>query len=158
MTVPRVLAVLTLAGAVTLTLTACGLTIPTDPDGALDRVDGGVLRVGASPSDGLVDVRGDAVDGPIPDLVESFASSRYAQVEWTVGSEEDLVDALEEGQLDLAVGGMSDATPWTDRASVTRAYDDLPGTGGRSVVLLLPLGENALQAAVETFLDGEVER
>lgn len=157
MTVPRVLSVLTLVGAVTLALTACGISIPTDPEGSLDRVDGGVLRVGASPSDGLVDVDGDTVEGPLPDLMQKFAATRDASVEWTVGSEEDLVDALESGALDLAIGGMTDATPWTEKVSVTRAYDDLPGASGRSVVLLLPMGENALQSAVETFLDGEVD-
>lgn len=96
--------------------------------------------------------------GPLPDLVAGFAATRDARVVWTVGSEEDLVDALEAGELDLAIGGMTDATPWVDRASVTRSFDELPGAGGRSVVLLLPLGENAMQAALEAFLDGEARR
>jgi ABC-type amino acid transport substrate-binding protein len=138
-------------------LTGCGLSIPADPDGTLDRVSDGVLRAGASPSDGLVDVdaRTDAVSGPLADLVEGFARSRGARVEWTVASEEELVDELVAGRVDLAVGGMTDATPWGDRVSVTRGFPGIPGSGGRPVVLLLPLGENALQASLEAYLDGE---
>jgi len=138
-------------------LSACSLSIPADPDGTLERVSGGVLRAGASPSDGLIDIdeRTDAVSGPLADLVEGFALSRGARVEWTVGSEEDLVDALEEGRVDLAVGGMTDATPWSDRVSVTRGFPGIPGSGGRPVVVLLPLGENALQFALEAYLDTE---
>jgi len=158
MLVRRALATAVLSAAAAIALTGCGLTIPTDPDGTLERVDGGVLRVGASPSEGLVEVSGDAVAGPLPTLVEEFATSRDARVEWTVGSEEDLADGLEHGELDLAVGGMTDTTPWTETVSVTRAYDDLPGASGRSVVLLVPMGENAMQSALEAFLDTEVSR
>src|SRR5690349_6249505 len=65
--VSAVTAVLALCAAV---LTGCGLSIPTDPDGTLDRVTGDVLRVGASPSGELVVVSStDAVSGPLPDLV-----------------------------------------------------------------------------------------
>ncbi len=95
-----------------------------------------------------------AVSGPLPDLVAAFADSRDATVgPWTVGSEEDLVDDLEAGTLDLAIGGISEETPWVDRVSVTRGFDDLPGVDVGGVVFLLPMGENGLQAALETFLD-----
>lgn len=138
-------------------LTGCGMSIPVDPDGTLDRVTGDILRVGASPSGDLVVVSSaDAVSGPLADLIAGFAESRDARVAWTVGSEEDLVDGLETGGLDLAIGGMTDATPWTDRVSVTRGFSGIPASGGHPVVVLLPMGENALQAALETYLDGEV--
>lgn len=152
----RLLALVMLVlGAVVLA--GCGVSIPADPDGTLDRVSGGVLRAGASPSDGLIDVdaRTDAVSGPLAGVVEGFARSLGARVEWTVASEEELVDALETGRLDLAAGGITDATPWSDRVSVTRGFPGIPGSGGRPLVLLLPMGENALQSALETYLDGE---
>ena len=46
-------------------------------------------------------------------------------------------------------------TPWVDRVSVTRGFDDLPGVDAGGVVFLLPMGENGLQAALETFLDAQ---
>lgn len=152
-----------------LGMTACGIRIPTDPEGTLERITGGELRVGVSPSDGLVEVTGaapgdggtaatSAVSGPLAGLVEEFADGRDATVVWTIGSEEDLVDDLETGQLDLAIGGMTDQTPWTDRVAVTRAFDRLPGAEGHSVAMLLPMGENAFQSALETYLDGQAAR
>ncbi|MHC2998281.1 hypothetical protein OB08_03140 [Microbacterium sp. HJ5] len=137
-------------------LVGCGLQIPTDPDGSLDRITGGELRVGASPSGELVVVDGGDVDGPLADLVEGFAQERGATVEWTVDSEEDLVDDLEKGELDLAIGGMTAATPWSARVSVTRGYPGIAESRGADVAVLLPLGENALQSALEAYLDREV--
>lgn len=139
----------------TIALTGCGIRIPTDPSGSLDRITGGDLRVGASPAKGTVDVDGDEVSGPVATAVEGFAASRDARIVWTIGSEEELVDDLEDGRLDLAIGGMTEQSPWSERVSVTRAYPALSDEG-RKVVLLLPMGENALQSVLEEFLDEEV--
>jgi len=156
--VRRARAIVTTLGALVLALgmSGCGLQIPADPDGTLERITGDVLHAGASPSGDLVTVRGDEVTGPLADLVEGFAASRDARVVWTVDSEEDLVDDLANGDLDLAVGGMTDASPWADRVSLTRGYPEIEGSEGASVVMLLPMGENGLQAALETYLDEEV--
>lgn len=145
------------AVAVALTaFTGCGVTIPSDPHGAMDRIEGGVLRIGASPSVDLVTVDGDRVGGPLADLVSGFAEAHDARVVWTIGSEEDLVDGLERGALDLAIGGMTERTPWSERVSVTRGYRGVPSGHGEPVVILLPLGENRLQSALEQYLDEQV--
>ncbi|WP_314856402.1 transporter substrate-binding domain-containing protein [uncultured Microbacterium sp.] len=142
---------------VALALTGCGVAIPADPDGTLETVrSSGVLRAGASPSDDVLRLEDGEPSGPLADLVEGFARQQGASVEWTVGSEETLVDQLEQGELDLVAGGMTDATPWVDLVSVTRGYSGIDGADGRSLVFLLPLGENALQSALEAYLDREV--
>lgn len=143
--------------AIALCASGCGVTVPSDLQGTLERVNGGELRAGASPSGSLVTVDGDDVGGSLARLVDDFAESIDAKVTWTIGSEEDLVDELESGELDLAVGGMTDATPWSQRVAVTRAYDTIPGAHG-PVVLFLPMGENAWQAAIEGYLDKQVAR
>ena len=130
--------------------------IPADPDGTLERVrSGGVLRVGASPSEGLVEVEGENVTGPEADLVVSFAEAQGARVEWHPGGEEELVTAMEEGELDLIIGGLSDKSPWADKVALTRAYAtrQVRGEEGKQV-MAVPLGENALLAALEAHLDG----
>lgn len=152
---PRLAGALAAVVAV-VALAGCGLQMPTDPDGTLARIDEGVLRAGASPSGALVEVSSGDVGGPVAELVEGFARERGARVEWVVDSEERLVDALESGDLDVAIGGMTDATPWSARVSVTRGYPGIPSSEGAPVVVLLPLGENALQLALETYLDEEV--
>ncbi len=147
---------LVLVGAL---LAGCGLRIPSDPDGSLDRIDGATLHAGASLSDGLVHERPDGTPaGPLVDLVETFADEQDATVEWTIDSEEVLVGMLESHELDVVVGGMTDRTPWTDRAGVTRGYPGIDGSAGRPLVMLVPLGENRLLSSLEAFLDHALEQ
>ncbi|MEV7631688.1 hypothetical protein AB0N64_04665 [Microbacterium sp. NPDC089318] len=151
----RALASIT-AAVLAATLTGCGMSIPTDPDGTLEKVTGGELRIGASPDSGLVDVDASTPSGPLPDLADRFAASLDAEPEWTVGSEETLVGMLEAGDLDLVIGGFTEKTPWIDKAGITRGYSGITGADGRKIVLLVPLGENAFLSDLERFLDKEV--
>lgn len=147
------LAIVVLVG---LFMSGCGLTVPADPGGSMDRIEGGTLRAGASLDPGLVSLTDGEVTGPLVDLIEQFAAAHGAEVEWTVDSEESLVGALEDDQMDVAVGGMTSETPWIDRAGVSRGYPTIPGAGGRELVVLVPLGENRLLFELESFLDQAV--
>ena len=133
---------------------ACA-TIPKDPDGTLDRVQTTrVLRAGGSPSQGRIEVRDDAPSGPEVDLVAGFAEAVGARVDWQPGGEEELVNAMERGELDLLAGGLSDQTPWAQRVSVTRPYAESVEHGQRvKHVLAVPLGENAMLVRLEQYLD-----
>ncbi|WP_282848892.1 transporter substrate-binding domain-containing protein [Microbacterium oxydans] len=137
-------------------LSGCGVTVPTDPDGTLSTVSGGELRVGTAPDGDLVHVDGGEPSGSIVDLVDEFASRIDAETDWTVASEETLVSMLEGGELDLVAGGITSDTPWVDKAGVSRGYTDIQGANGREIVMLVPLGENAFLAKLEAFLDEEV--
>ncbi|SDS28727.1 hypothetical protein SAMN04489719_1971 [Agrococcus carbonis] len=140
-------------------LGGCGISIPTDPDGTLDRVTGGVLEVGVTPNPPHTDTSGAHPTGTEPALVTAFAESIDARVEWTEGSEQSLVQLLEIGELDLVIGGISEQTPWVDRVAVTRAYADaeLPDGSTSGLVMLAPMGENAFLSALERHLDAETE-
>jgi ABC-type amino acid transport substrate-binding protein len=148
----RLLPVLLLSGL----LSGCGLDVPTDPDGTLERVRSeGTLRVGASPRPGWVELTGGADPrGREPDLVTAFADELGAEVEWTIGGEEHLVGLLEDGELDLAVGGFTDANLWMDRVGLTRPYTEVEADGRtESHVMMVPMGENALMSELERWLD-----
>ncbi|MFJ4175112.1 transporter substrate-binding domain-containing protein [Microbacterium sp. NPDC089696] len=150
-----------LAAAATLALAGglagCGLAVPSDPDGTLERVTGGELRVGWSADPGLIAADDDGEPtGSLPDLVDGFADGIDADVEWTEASEETLVGMLERDDLDLIAGGMTDATLWVDKAGMTRGFPGIDGADGRSIVLFVPLGENAFLSALERYLDQEV--
>lgn len=147
---------------VTLVLVGCGTHIPSDPSGTLETVRGGTLRVGVSLNEGFVET-GSAGEtqptGPEVEIIEEFAKSLDAETTWTVGSEESLVRGLQRGQLDLVAGGLSDATPWIDRAAVTRPYAEVTDDDGGAVkiVMLAPMGENAFLSELETFLTAHPE-
>lgn len=144
------------AAMLAASLTGCGITVPKDPDGTLDTATHGELRVGVSSDPGLVNTDRATPAGSAIDLVNEFAERLDATPDWTVASEETLVGLLEEGDLDLLVGGFTADTPWVDHAGVTRGYTTIDGADGRSIVFLVPLGENAFLTELETFLDEEV--
>ena len=156
-------ALVALFGLLLAVLAGCGLTIPSDPDHTLQRVQGAVLRVGASPSEPWI-VWGAEREptGLEADLVRQFADSLAARVEWTRGGEEALIGRLERGELDLVVGGLTAETPWVEKAAITKPYlsEETP-EGKQDHVMAAPLGENAFLVALERFLlttDAAVQR
>jgi ABC-type amino acid transport substrate-binding protein len=152
-----------LAGILTafaILLAGCGLQIPADPFGTLDRVrESGVLRVGVSPTPPwTVATEGSDPTGLEPALLARYAERLGATIEWEVGGEEALMGLMEEGELDVIVGGLTDRSPWIDKAALTRGYRESMTEEGESVrhVMAVRLGENAFMSDLERFLDGEV--
>lgn len=110
-----------LAALAVAALTGC--QVPQDPDGTLDLVRDGTMRVGVTDSDPWVDLTDpDAPQGVEPELVRRFAESLNAEIDWFDGSEEELIGALKEGQLDLVVGGLTRKSPWKKEAALTWSY------------------------------------
>ena len=141
--------------------TGCGISIPTDPDGTLDRVRGGVLRVGVTENPGFVELRGGGEPRGIePELVREFAAALGADVEWVEGTERELVEGLREGELDAAAGGFRDDSPWQQKAGMTRPYGETVDEQGRTAkhVLLVPEGENAFLLELDAFLEDRKQR
>ncbi|MDQ0076425.1 transporter substrate-binding domain-containing protein [Arthrobacter oryzae] len=142
-----------LAGA--LALTACGTSFPADPDGTLDRVTGGTLRVGASDNGEWVSLTANGEpQGREPDLVRAFAAKLGAEIEWSEGTEHVLAEGLKHGELDLVIGGLHDKTPWEKDAGLTRVYaESVDSRGqGRKHVMLVPKGENSFLLELDRFL------
>jgi polar amino acid transport system substrate-binding protein len=102
-------------------LAAC--TYPRDTEGTLDRVRGGTLRVGVSPSEPWVKLPADgAPDGVEVRLVEEFARTVDAEVEWVEGSESELMEALHGRRLDVVIAGLTRRSVWMNGAALTRPY------------------------------------
>jgi polar amino acid transport system substrate-binding protein len=101
----------------------CGCEFPRDPEGTLDRVRGGVMRVGVTPADPFVQLEpGSEPAGVEVELVTAFAESIDADVEWVEGSESDLMEALEGRQLDVVIAGLTRRSEWGRSAALTRPY------------------------------------
>lgn len=100
---------------------ACG--IPRDPEGTLERVTGGTMRVGVTAAEPWVVLEGDeAVGGVEVRLIEEFAAEIDAAIEWTAGSEEEILSAIELRELDLAIGGFGSTSPWASKVTFTHPY------------------------------------
>lgn len=136
-------------------LAGCSQAIPVDPEGTLNSVRNGTLRIGLSPHDSLVEIEGSSYQGSEVELAKDFAQSLGAKPEFVVGGEESLVKKLEEDQVDLVVGGISSKTPWSKMVGMTRPYTQVIDEKGKKekLVLLVPPGENAFLGELEYFLD-----
>jgi polar amino acid transport system substrate-binding protein len=143
---------------VCLLAAGCGLMIPADPEKTLDRVTGSTMRVGVSPNPPWTDISGAGEpSGTEVGLVREFAESLQAQVEWVVGGEQSLIAALERGELQLVIGGLTSETPWTEKAAITKPYAETKDPEGKrkKLVMAAPMGENAFLLALEKFLLGK---
>jgi polar amino acid transport system substrate-binding protein len=81
------------------------------------------MRVGVTEADPWVQIEGTEPSGGVEvELVERFASGLDARIEWVDGSEEELVNAMKEGSLDLVIGGFTKKTRWKKDVALTRPY------------------------------------
>lgn len=136
-------------------LAGCGMSLPTDPEGTLDRVRDGQLRVGVSTNAPWTETFDEAEPAGIePDLVRRFAATLNARIQWSEGGEQKLVDELERGNLDIVVGGLTKDTPWTEKVAVTAPYAEAVDRHGETHqhVMAAPPGENAFLLELEGFL------
>src|SRR5918998_1748157 len=138
-------------GFLVLALAVCGAcaTPPTDPEGTLERVENGTLRVGITHNEPWTIVGPDGPSGVEVELVEEFAATVDARIEWFDGSEEHLFGALHLGQLDLVIGGFGAENSNSAEAALTHPY-----VSTQSIVAV-PAGEkvpddiSGLEVAVE---------
>jgi polar amino acid transport system substrate-binding protein len=115
-----------------LLLVGASCDLLRDGDGTLARVRGGTMRVGVveHPPWTNVPARGGAwgIEGA---LVAELARDYGARIEWVRGPESRLLHALELGELDVVIGGLTDANPWKRRVAFTKPiYTDTIVVGG----------------------------
>ena len=136
--------------AVLATLAACS-EWPRDPEGTLERARGGLLRAGAAEAPPFV-VRGPdgRPAGPEPELVEAFARSIGARVDWRWGGSDELLRALQERELDVAAVGLTSKTPWSTHVGITRPWSK---QHGEERVLAVAAGENATLVALDRVIE-----
>ncbi|MGP6174305.1 transporter substrate-binding domain-containing protein [Corynebacterium sp. A21] len=135
-----------------LLLTAC-TTIPADSIGTLDRARQGTLVVGVSEHHPWTNVSETGeYSGSEIDLIESFADSIDATIEWHHAPESVLAGKIKNNQLDIVIGGLTTSSPWATHMAMTRSYAK---AGGEDMVMGLRMGENELQVALERHLAEE---
>lgn len=161
----RLLARMLVIGGLALGLIGCSGHYPADSDGTLDRVSGGLLRVGVSHQPPWTDTAGenspDDPGGIEVQLIEDYAESIDAEIEWHAGGEEQLMKLLSGRELDVVIGGLSASSPWSSEVALTTGYAESIGVDGKTVkhVMAVQMGENAFMSSLERFLlEQEVEQ
>jgi len=128
---------------------ACG-EMPKDPEETLDRAGGGVLRAGAAAASPWVVVGPDGTpSGPEVELVEAFARSIDARVEWRTGGADELLHALEEREIDVLAAGLTTKSPWAQHVGMTRPWRK---DGSEERVLAVAPGENGTLFALDRLI------
>jgi polar amino acid transport system substrate-binding protein len=146
-----------LGAVLVLVLTGCAAHYPADPHRTLERVTGAELRVGISHNEPFVSVQGPAPSGREVQLVEDYAATLDAEVTWTADGEEELVDQLEHGRLDMVIGGLTNKTPWKKKVGLTRPYTKTTDEFGQTEkhVMAVRKGENAFLLDLDQFLQAQ---
>jgi ABC-type amino acid transport substrate-binding protein len=135
--------------AIILGLAACGL--PRDPDRTSERIASThELRVGVTDNGEWVDASGAEPQGIEPELVRQVAERIGAKVLWSRGSETSLAQSLKHHELDLAIGGFDQKTPWKSIAGVSLPFAETHDK--RKHVFLTAPGENGFILMLDTFL------
>ena len=144
--------ILLLTTAFLTVLTACD-DYPKDPGGTLERARGSVFRAGLVENPPWAMREDGRARGSEVELVERFAASLDATVEWSDLSGHQALRALKEQNLDIVVGGFVEGDPWRAEVGFTRPY--IPDT---KHVMAVPNGENAWLVALERFLKEQAPR
>ena len=120
---PFVTLVLRPAAGVVLLVAAGACDLPRDANGTLARVRQGTMRVG------VVEHRpwttlfpGGGAGGIEGALVAELARELGAKIEWVRGSESQLLEALRMRELDIVIGGLTDASPWAQHVAFTKPF------------------------------------
>jgi polar amino acid transport system substrate-binding protein len=108
--------------ALLLALLAAGCQMPRDADGTLDRIQGGSLRVGVVDAEPWVSLAGPDPSGVEVGLIRELAAQLQAEVDYTTGGEQELVEALKVRELDVVIGGITDKTRWSKEVAMTKPY------------------------------------
>lgn len=148
------------AAAIALALTllanltaSCDATIPRDTYGTLDHIEArGALRVGVSERPPLVEL--DSEHGAIgleAELVRLLADDLGVEVRWHPLPHDELLEALEQRTIDLAVGGFAESSPDTKGVGVSLPYAELHG---ELFVVLVPPGEHRWLLPVDRVVHG----
>jgi polar amino acid transport system substrate-binding protein len=135
-----------------------GCHLPRDPEGTLEHIRHGTLRVGLASSCPSAIGRPDPkAAGLEVTLLRQIAQSLDAEIEWVTGSESELLTSLESYELDVVIGRITEDSPWHDRVALSQPYDaDMRGTTaeGSAHVFALPPGENGWLLYVDRWLHG----
>ncbi|MFZ0388841.1 MAG: transporter substrate-binding domain-containing protein, partial [Calditrichia bacterium] len=103
-----------------LLITAC--RFPQDSKGTLSRVKNDTLRVGITLNPPWVKGSRENPSGVEVKLVKNLAGQLNAHVQWVWGSQMSSMKALESGEVDLVIGGITAEMPHFKKTTLSKPY------------------------------------
>ena len=103
-------------------IVAVGCGLPRDAEGTLERVRGGVMRVGVTENDPWVVLGPDGPSGVEVEIVRRLAQDLDASIRWTEGNVDDLAAAGHVRELDLMIGGLTSTSKISSEVTLTHPY------------------------------------
>lgn len=137
---------------ISFTLIGCD-EYPKDTHQTLQHVQSrGVLRIGAIEQAPWAYRDEGVAKGIEIKLAMAFARSLGAEPQVEFLSEADATEYLRQHQIDLMVGGLTNASPRKDELGLTRKYFQTGNEQKYEHVMAVPKGENRFLVRLETFL------
>lgn len=116
----------------------CCTDYPKDPRDTLNKVRGDTLLVGYSSNSEWIKKDSMGVSGYEAELVEGFANSIGAHVEWIEGPESELLPLVADGEYHLYASGLTKTTAWKKKVGLTKPYLTAPVVVGASPGMPVP--------------------
>ena len=123
--------------------------LPRDPKETLRHVQSRPIRVGMVESPPWVVRASGKPAGVEVERIRNFASQLGTTVEWHSGGEQQQLEALQDYQLDVVIGGLTDQTPWSKYVALTSPYFEEESS---KHVIAVPPGENGFVKRLDEFL------
>lgn len=99
-----------------------GCRYPRDIEHSLEHIQGGIMRVGVSENPPWVIRTASGAAGLEPEMIKALAQRLDADIQWHWGTESELMLALAERQLDIAVGGLIEKSSLSKDATFSQPY------------------------------------
>lgn len=123
---------------------------PRDTYDTYEEVRNGVLLAGYTENPPWIYSSPAGPDGIEAKIIEGFAESLGARVEWVQMNEQALLEELEHRNLHVVVSGLTENSPWTKRIAATGGYLE---HNGRKHIIAVPPGEHRFLLELQTFIN-----
>lgn len=143
---------------ISFTLIGCD-EYPKDTHHTLQQIQSrGMLRIGAIAQAPWAFQEEGVAKGIEINLAMAFARSLGAEPQVEFLSEAEATEYLRQHQIDLMVGGLTNASPRKDELGLTRIYFQTGEEQKYEHVMAVPKGENGFLVRLETFLKQQHNR
>lgn len=99
-----------------------GCSLPQDPEDTLNSIQNGTLRAGIVNNPPWTIWNKGEPYGIEVEILKGIAKELNSEIKWKKGSEEKLFSALEHGDLDIVLSGLTKSSPWVKHVGPSNPF------------------------------------